>query len=265
MYKATSTWANCSAHITTNRNRSKIYEGNYVYLKDKQTFEIELFNPTHFRVLGKISINGRQISQSGIVLRPGERVYLERFIDDNNKFLFETYKVEDSPEAKSAIEQNGLIEISFYPENTIDTVYGVCTITTTNNPFVFSNLGSNPYTINCNNSENIIGGNASTYTSDNISFGGTTQNNVSYFSNTSLNSSKEIETGRIERGESSNQDFKTTSGNFSWIPSNSISYKILPESLKPVEISQIRNYCTGCGTRIKKATWKFCPSCGEKI
>jgi len=262
MYKATSTWANCSAHITTNRNRSKVYEGNCVYLKDKQTFEIELFNPTQSRVLSKISLNGRQISNSGIVIRPGERAYLERFIDDNSKFLFETYSVEDSEESKDAISQNGLIEISFYPE--ISSSYiNVGTTYTYGGPFNINETGTNPYTINCNNT---IGGNFSTsnYSGD-VTFGGTTVNNVFSYLNDSFNKSKDIETGRIEKGGKSKQNFQTTSGEFSWLCSNSISYKILPESLKPVEVSQIRNYCTGCGTRVKKSSWKFCPSCGEKI
>lgn len=269
MYQATSTWANCSAHITTNRNRSKIYEENQVYLKDKQHFEIELHNPTQFRVLAKISINGRGISDSGIVLRPAERIYLERFIDDKNKFLFETYEVEDTNESKEAISKNGLIEISFYPEISS---YNGCYTFTTHNPFntPFTNGGSgdyiigNPYTINC---DGIIGtgANYSTCVSDNISFGGTTSNNISYFTNTSVSGNKSLETGRVEKGKSSNQSFKKTSGNFSWTPSNSVCYKILPESLKPIEMSQIRNYCSGCGTRIKKSSWKFCPSCGGKI
>lgn len=274
MYKATSTWANCSAHITTNRNRSKIYDGNYLYLKDKQNFEIELHNPTQFKVLTKITINGKAISDSGIVLRPGERVYLERFIDDNNKFLFETYEVEDTKESKEATSQNGLIEVSFYPEITTSSYNGYYTFTTHNpfnNPLNAGGSGDyaigNPYTINCNGAIG-TGANYSTCISDNISFGGTTTNTVAYF-NTTANASSEdnksLETGRVEKGESSNQSFKTTSGNFNWIPTNSIAYKILPESLKALETSQIRNYCTGCGTRVKKSSWKFCPSCGEKI
>jgi hypothetical protein len=270
MYQATSTWANCSAHITTNRNRSKIYEGNQVYLKDKQHFEIELYNPTQFRVLAKISINGRSISNSGIVLRPAERVYLERFIDDKNKFLFETYEVEDTKESKEAISKNGLIEVSFYPEISTNNSYNGCYTFTTHNPFntPFTVGGSgdyiigNPYTINC---DGIVGANYSTCVSDNVSFGGTTSNTVSYFTNTSSFENKSLETGRIEKGKSSNQSFKITSGNFSWAESNTVSYRILPESSRPVEMSGIRNYCSGCGTRIKKSSWKFCPSCGEKI
>jgi hypothetical protein len=77
--------------------------------------------------------------------------------------------------------------------------------------------------------------------------------------------SKSIETGRIEKGESSDQSFTTTNGNFNYFPTTTISYRLLPTSVKPVETSEIRNYCTGCGSRMKKSGWKFCPSCGEKI
>jgi rRNA maturation endonuclease Nob1 len=43
-----------------------------------------------------------------------------------------------------------------------------------------------------------------------------------------------------------------------------VEYKILPKSSKPVEVQEIRNYCTECGTKVK-TNYKFCPSCGNKI
>ena len=241
----------CTAHITKNRNRSKIYE-NSVYLKDGENFEIELFNPTTSRVLAKITINGNSISNSGIVLKPGERVYLERFIDSNNKFVFETYQVEGSNESLNAIRNNGIVEVSFYTE--------ITTSTYTSNPGSFT-IG--------NNSGYLSGTLYDTY---NAPFGGTTVNHLfttTSFTNDSLglnaSVSKSVETGRIEKGESSNQLFETVNGNFSMFPTSSVSIKLLPESQKPVEVSSIRNYCTNCGTRMKKQSWKFCPSCGSKI
>ena len=241
----------CTAHITKNRNRSKIYE-NSVYLKDGENFEIELFNPTTSRVLAKITINGNSISNSGIVLKPGERVYLERFIDSNNKFVFETYQVEGSNESLNAIRNNGIVEVSFYTE--------ITTSTYTSNPGSFT-IG--------NNSGYLSGTLYDTY---NAPFGGTTVNHLfttTSFTNDSLglnaSVSKSVETGRIEKGESSNQLFETVNGNFSMFPTSSVSIKLLPESQKPVEVSSIRNYCTNCGTRMKKQSWKFCPSCGTKI
>jgi hypothetical protein len=256
MYVTTSSCGvnSCTAHITTSRNRSKVY-GNSVYLKDGQRFEIELFNPNTIPYLAKISINGKPISTSGIVLKPGQRVYLERFIDSNNKFVFETYEIEKSNEALNAVMNNGLVEISFYGEQTISGYFSSYNTFTTNSPVsYYTNTGV--YV-----TQGISG-------ADGISFGGTTTSNFSCsISDLSLESksmSKSIETGRVEKGESSNQDFNQTTGNFSSFPSSSISYRLTPESEKPVEIEKLRNYCTGCGNRIKKDTWKFCPSCGEK-
>ena len=273
MYVSTSNsgYGSCTAHITSNRNRAKIY-GNAVYLKDKQRFEIELFNPNTINYLAKISIDGKSISNSGIVLKPGQRVYLERFIDSNNKFVFETYEIEKSNEALNAVVNNGLVEISFYPEEQAIGGYFTCynTFTTNNHPgSYYTNTPGTYFTstgISGNNGPSGITGNIG-----NLSYGGTTISNTSCFtssftsdSNTkSLNDS--IETGKVEKGESSSQNLTKTNGSYSGFAANSISYRLTPESQKPIEVEKLRNYCTGCGNRIKKDTWKFCPSCGEKF
>jgi hypothetical protein len=77
--------------------------------------------------------------------------------------------------------------------------------------------------------------------------------------------SESIETGRTEKGSKSNQEFGTSYESFNSFSSEINRMKILPLSQKPVEVSEIRNYCPNCRTRIKKATWKFCPSCGEEL
>jgi lipopolysaccharide biosynthesis regulator YciM len=74
-----------------------------------------------------------------------------------------------------------------------------------------------------------------------------------------------LETGRVERGESSSQSFGSALGSFNSWASSTETIKIYPISQKPVESSEIRNYCTNCGARAKKTGWKFCPSCGSKI
>jgi hypothetical protein len=252
-YSTPSVMSTCTAHITKNRNRSKIYE-NSVYLKDGENFEIELFNPTTSRVLAKITINGNSISNSGIVLKPGERVYLERFIDSNNKFVFETYEVEGSNEALNAIRNNGGVEVYFYTE-----------ITT-------SAYSSFPGSLTINSDSNTVYGSGTLYDTYSYPLGGTTVNNLfttTSFTNASIGAnasrSKSVETGRIEKGDSSNQLFESVNGNFSSFATSSVTVKLLPESQKPVEVSTLRNYCTNCGTRAKKQSWKFCPSCGSKI
>ena len=68
------------AYITKDKQRIKQYNNDTVFLEDGDEFEIELFNPTKEKVLAKISINGN-FMDSGIVLRPGERVFLERYMD----------------------------------------------------------------------------------------------------------------------------------------------------------------------------------------
>ena len=238
-----------TAHITRNRNRSRIYEDT-VYFKNGENFEIELFNPSTAKALAKIKINGNNISKGGIILRPGERVYLERFIETNNKFLFETYEVDKSEESINAIRDNGLVEIDFYTEQVFGNPYG---------------LQITPQTWTYINQSPVIG--SINLTGSTPPFGGTTVNNLYTTTTSSPNArSASLETGRVEMGESSNQKFKDSFGsNFNSFPAKSIKYRIIPESQKPMDSGSIRNYCTNCGTRMKKQTWKFCPNCGSKI
>lgn len=251
----------CTAHISVNKNRVKVYE-NSVFLKDGQNFEIELYNPKQNSVLAKISINGRSISASGFVLKPGQRVFIERFIDEAKKFVFSTYEVSNTSQNRKAIENNGSVEVEFYDE------YVPFSITTSgywynSNPtYVYT---SSPSALNIGNN-----------------FGGTTvTSNAMFSSNTAsfstancstVNSSvagslatKSIETGRVEKGEASKQTFENFYGTFNSFPSSTQSIKILPASQKPVESMEVRNYCTNCGTRAKSSGWKFCPKCGNKL
>jgi hypothetical protein len=244
-----------TAHITKGRGRLKTY-GQSVYLKDGSTFEIELHNPKQTTVLAKIWINGQLLSDAGLILRPGQRVYLERFMDDAKKFMFQTYEVDNSPETKAAIAANGKVEVHFYDEVTY---HANTSAGTFNSPW--------------------IGGQSWTYFDSGLStltgagFGVTTTNCAGSFYNGVSNTSNvnycaeagPIETGRVEKGESSNQAFATAYGNFNSWTCGIVNWQILPESKKPVEIGEIRSYCTGCGTRHKKSSWKFCPNCGTPI
>jgi hypothetical protein len=257
---------NPNAHITVNRNRVKNYESN-VYLKDGTNFEIELWNPTTSKVLASISIDGKIISEKGIILNPGQRVYLERWIDDPKKFKFSTYSVENSAESKRAIIENGRVVVNFYEEIRKNFFPSGHTVVTTTTPSWSPSTQPYYYT-----TDGLIG--------SSVSFGGTTQNNLFCSSLTSsvagsLTSSvagslsdqrsKEVETGRAEKGESSSQLFISETGDFNTWASNIVEWKILPESSKPIEVQKIRSYCTDCGTRIRANSWKFCPSCGDKL
>ena len=83
-----------TANLAINKNRLKVYNQNSkqptYYLKDGTEFQIELFNPKTEPILAKIEINGKLISQSGLILNPGQRVFLDRYIDIAKKFKFES-------------------------------------------------------------------------------------------------------------------------------------------------------------------------------
>lgn len=253
----------CSVHVTGNKNRIKHYDDK-VYLKDGQHFELEIFNPHQFKVLAKISINGKEISQAGLVVRPGQRIYLERYLDVAKKFKFETYEVEDSTEAKAAIAKNGEVKVEFYYEQNLrgNYWYGNSMTINSNNWNGLHTTTINPNTFFTTTGTSQLGSNV-TYTSSNsignISYGGTTVNNIS------MPVAGSLETGRVEKGAKSNQQFSEENGTYNWWVNETVIIKLLPISTKPVEVSEIRNYCGGCGSRIKKTSWKFCPSCGESL
>lgn len=254
------------AYVTRKKSRAKIYHYNNLFFNDEETFEIELFNPKTNRVLAKIWLNGQEISGSGIIVNPGQRIFLERFIDSNNKFVYKTYDVEDTSVSLSAIRSNGDIEVKFYDEYfTNQTIFNDFPIF---KPTIwYGPKQSNPYTnnpfIGGTTTGGYYGGNI-TYTTNNVGF--TSNSNTSYTSNVagSLSQAKSIETGRIEKGESSSQSFETSYGNFTSFSTKEVKYKILPMSSKPIEGKDLKKYCTECGKKVKD-TFKFCPSCGTKV
>jgi hypothetical protein len=234
---------NPTAHITKKKSRLKVYNGHIVFLNDKDNFEFEIHNPKQSSVLVKIKINGEYISTSGVVLKPGQRVFLERFLDTNSKFEFSTYEVENTPQNRSAIELNGMITIEFYDEHIpqhINYITGTSWYGTLNN----SNTNSPTY--------------------NSVYYSNTNGITLTTLTNTSNTSTINLETGRVEKGDKSTQDITNTYGNFNYYTLHRVEYKILPKSSKPVEVQEIRNYCTECGTKVK-TNYKFCPSCGNKI
>ena len=285
----------CTSHITKKKNRLKIYENDksksQVFLNDKDEFEIELYNPKTAPVLAKISLNGKLISDRGVILYPGKRVFLERFIESPEKFSFSTYQVKRSNEVKKAIANNGLVKVEFFDEalsinyiNLGSCGYGYQNYHIYNYPYSIpipttgdynltgssipsSNLSS---IINCNSSNNSIFGVGSTsgsYTLTSNNFVAGPLNEEKKFSDISdLKNTKNIdmETGRVSKGEKSSQNFSSADINFNSYSFLSIEYQIIPISEKPVEIGELRTYCTECGTKNKQG-WKFCPTCGSKI
>jgi Zn finger protein HypA/HybF involved in hydrogenase expression len=266
---------NPCAYITKNKQRIKQFNQN-VYLKDGSEFEIELYNPSRKTVLSKIKINGVFINGGGIILRPGERVFLERYIDVPRKFKFETYTVDSTNETMNAIANNGDVEILFYEEEEVLELK-LNSYPTWNPTYINNNLttpiGNNFYTSNVNYSSDMS---KSSVTldglNDTLSFSNNLRSNKyeSKYDQQPRNrsfakKSKSVETGRVEQGSSSDQSFKTVSKNFNvWTVSTSV-WKLLPESQKPIEKSDLIHRCPKCSTRIKKSSWKFCPECGNEL
>jgi hypothetical protein len=287
----------------SDRGRKKINDGK-IYLDDSQNFEIEIHNPLTDNVLATININGKPFSKTGLVIKPGQRVYLDCFPDDRKKFVFSTYEVENTDHSKKAIIKNGTIEVFFFKESVVETTlldkmnkqidhhhhyrpqyypvyypypgydpywkspywYG------TGSPFVGTTTGT--YTTNLNNtvystSNNILGNglgivnNSATYTCNEGNF--TTANAAATVINT-LNAINNIETGRIEKGEMSNQKFTEIDVDFENNHISHVCYQLLPNSRKPLETIDLKEkcFCTDCGKRAKTSD-NFCSSCGKKF
>ena len=268
MAKQVKTTTTPSAWVVNSKDRGrKSIKKGKVYLQDKEEFQIELFNPLQDCVLADIKLNGKSISQTGLVLNPGQRFYLDCFIDDKKKFIFNTYEVEDTTEVANAIAKNGLLEVFFYKESvvtlenwnnkfnriltgrtypywtsypwgTTNIYYGsnypyINSITTNSNTAIGSGLTTNTSNVYCSNTAvdltNLKSSNNAYFSSNSIPI----NNSIQTYSST-------IETGRVEKGSKSNQKFESVDMDFDKYYIASTILQILPESRKPVETKDIK-------------------------
>ena len=290
MYYQTKTGTPC-AYITKDKKRLKQF-GQTVYLKNGDEFELELFNPTSNTVLAKIKLDGSYIAGGGIVLKPGQRVYLERYLNEARKFKFETYEVDGtSNEVLDAIAGNGDVVIDFFDEykqpvwnNPITYVggsfggpihtYGSNPLNTINTNYVHGSTTTTNGNVSFTSSSNTVGVNFNT-TSISNTFAGPNIRSKRGILKSKPNSRSEvtmdmlsmdsIETGRVEKGGSSDQSFKTVDKTFNHHTCASSVWKILPLSQKVYEKQDLKVYCTNCGKKRKKDSDKFCSSCGNKF
>lgn len=226
MYKTKSL---IEAYVSVNKNRLKIYEDNKYYLSNGTNFEIELVNNDYKKYLVEIYLNEKSIGS--IVVSENSHNYLERYIDNDRKFQFNTFEVDNVEETEEARERNGSIQIYFYPQ--IEKKLSLC----------YSNL---------NNSYNNLW---------NTKTNSPTMDYLSTSSSVEISSS--IETGRINEGTASTQTFTYSSNKFEDESIYCLDYQILPISLKPYE--GIKTYCSECGTKIRHQNWKYCTNCGTKL
>ena len=255
-----------SAWIVNPKDKGrKSIKGDKIYLDDNQEFEIEVHNPLKESVLADIRLNGSSIAKTGLVIKPGQRVYLDCFVDDRKKFIFQTYTVDGDQESLDAIVDNGLLEVFFYKEQAV-------TLQNWNDRFhkviiheyhpvyypvyprwypTYYTLGTG--TITTCNSVNTLTTTSAYNTSS--SYGGVL-NNGSYgssFTNCSLTSGSltsgsayynspvggSLETGRVEKGEKSNQQFVDVDMEFEKNYIHHLVYQLLPSSRKPKDINDI--------------------------
>lgn len=242
---------------SNDRGRKSIKKGK-VFLKDKESFEIELFNPLQDSVLADIKLNGKLISKSGLVLRPGQRFYLDCFIDDKKKFLFNTYEIDSNDEESvKATEKNGLLEVFFYKEEVI-------TLDNWKSKFDriivekwYPYYPYNPYTCyptqptiwygttcgtgNVNSSSNTVTTNAMYLSTTNASYtSGVDLINMNIGGSLNMMNVNSMETGRVEKGEKSSQKFTEIDMDFENHYISSTIIQIIPDSRKPLETKDLK-------------------------
>jgi len=252
---------NPTADIAVNGNRLKKYSGQNIYLKDGTEFQIELNNPTQDVYKAMIELNGKLISTAGLVLNPGQHFYLDRFIDENEKFLFETYDVPNSRAVKKAIQKNGLVKILFYKEqskvdfNKVWIDYSKIV----EQPKVYPPYETTPWFY----SDHTVGPFFNTTTGMN-SVSCCSAKVKGVVSPTEIKGAKtSMETGRVEGGEESNQYFHQVSKDFESFTAYTYTYHLLPTSAKVHTQRDLRTYCTECGSRLRKGK-RYCGDCGTK-
>ena len=269
-----------TAFVTKGRQRVKQYD-DIVYLKNGDEFEIELFNPRSNKVLAKISLNGNSIgtyNDSGIIVRPGERVFLERYFNETKKFLFETYEVDaKDPNVQEAIKLNGVVDIEFFDEYKQPYIVSYPEFYHYHHyyPYYYpyyqpmwyqpAPITVSPVWLGFTASESTANANTYTYSSNTVSDHPSVTAN---YDNINLNLSTPVqqklkkETGRIEKGSVSDQSFIYDSTTFKSYCDWKCVWKILPESQKALVKEDLKVFCPNCRSKRKKSSHKFCPNCG---
>lgn len=263
------------AKIAISKNLIKEYKSSNsertVYLNDGTEFQIYLKNPYQTHLGIKIYVNN-QVIGGMLVLRPGQSFWLDRFINENKKFLFSTYEVEDTSEMRYAINNNGKVKIEFYHEKE-DTPYfnGMLTSTPLKTNFDWTN-----YNITCSSatSSNVPTQSClfSTTTGDigNLSASAATHSKLRSMSydisaNVAKTEDLSLETGRVEKGGVSRQEFEYCDIDFEYYPFKTENILILPVSRKQIRVEETRRrYCSQCGKKVSPKD-KFCSNCGAKL
>ena len=185
-----------------------------------------------------------------------------------------------SNSVQQATRYNGKIKVFFYTESTTPKIELLTSNHTgnINSPYgggyVF-NTSPNIYGTLTSNISNTIFTNSLTSESCSItldSFGDfkklslnedEIKENKSDVKNVLRSKGRNKETGRVSEGSVSNQKFETVNMNFSPLSFHTIEYTLLPYSEKPLEVKDLKQYCSSCGKKLSPSD-NFCSSCGKK-
>lgn len=265
----------CMAKIAINKSLLKEYGSDRtVYMQDGDQFQIQLFNPETCTVGANVVIEGESIGGL-IVLRPGERVWLERYVGNQRKFKFGTYEIDGSDkDAVNAIRDNGTVKVEFFREWK-DFSFGRAFIQSFDGGKGFDyyhGTGGNSSGIylrtsssgDCNPSDvTLDAGICQSFTSCYCDTAQTAE--LSARCNSASAGIQAMETGKVGKGDWSSQQMNQVDANFFSVPFHTETMRILPKSRKPVGSKDLAKlYCPYCGRKVK-TKFRFCPFCGKEI
>ena len=208
-----------------------------------------------------------------LVLRPGQSFWLDRFLNDNKKFLFSTYNVENTAEMKYATNNNGKVKIEFYHEKEetpyisakiVEPLYDLSSVTATYNSDTINTCNSSK---SLNDPINTCCYSTVTIESSANAAANSKLTSMSYDTSVSAKNTNDLylETGRVEKGGVSRQEFEYCDINFDYYAFKTENILILPTSRKQIRAEETRRrYCSQCGKKVNPKD-KFCSNCGAKL
>ena len=273
------------AQVAIDRNLVKVYDNAKIYMKGGQEFGFWLVNNTTSTQKAEIELNGKLISSRGLVLRPGQKTWLDCNWETHRKFKFETYEIENTEEAKNATANNGRVKVWFYPEKE----YQRPIVINEPQPYIINRPApiiinpipwhpwSNPYWYGgspiYNQCANANYGSKGSTCSSNTTMSCNVGMNQEVNGETQPEQSRNLfscgvtmdsmETGRVEAGAKSDMQFENVELEFSGTCSYTSEFRILPMSLLPVSPQDLRLKCE-CGKNLKRKD-KFCSRCGKRV
>jgi len=210
--------------------KKKMYQQNYNFGSEE---------PTAF-----ITVRKQRQKQNGKNVYLHDRTEFEiELHNPTNDSILAKIEVSDSKTNQKAIENNGLVTVEFFSKMLFTNFGHLGGYTYLSNQPLLYNSGT------VNGSPNVF----TTTTLGNSNIVGTTNT-----------SDVKIETGRVEKGGESNQEFGTSYEMFNTYVSWTKEWKILPFSAKNITTKDLIKKCSGCGTKVKD-NYKFCPQCGNQV